>query len=51
MPIVSILPAIIALSILIIAHELGHFLAAKHSGIDVLEFSLGFGPRIFRLKR
>jgi regulator of sigma E protease len=28
-------------------HELGHFIAMKRNGIKVLEFSLGFGPRIF----
>ena len=33
----------------IIIHELGHFLAAKLVGINVLEFGLGFPPRIGRL--
>jgi regulator of sigma E protease len=31
---------------MVIAHELGHFLVAKWQGIKVLEFSLGFGPKI-----
>ncbi len=35
------------LSLLIIAHEFGHFLAAKKLGAIVEEFSLGFPPRIF----
>ena len=36
----SILIALLALSIIIIVHETGHFIAAKASGIKVLEFGL-----------
>jgi regulator of sigma E protease len=36
----------IALGILIFVHELGHFIIAKKSGVGVLKFSLGFGPKI-----
>ena len=43
----SILPAIIALGVLIIVHELGHFLAAKACGVYVERFSIGFGPRLW----
>lgn len=39
-----ILEAIIAFSLLVLVHELGHFLAAKWMGIRVDAFSLGFGP-------
>jgi regulator of sigma E protease len=35
----------------IIIHELGHFLAAKAVGINVLEFGVGFPPRMMRLFR
>ena len=42
----AILLAIIPLGFLIFIHELGHFLAAKRSGIKVITFSLGFGPKI-----
>ncbi|MCY4404171.1 MAG: site-2 protease family protein [Candidatus Poribacteria bacterium] len=42
----AILLAIIPLGFLIFIHELGHFLAAKRSGIKVIAFSLGFGPKI-----
>ncbi|MGP1932337.1 MAG: site-2 protease family protein, partial [Arsenophonus sp. ET-DL12-MAG3] len=34
---------IIALSLLIIAHEFGHFLIARRCGIFVEYFSIGFG--------
>ncbi len=49
----SFLSAIIAFGIIlipaIIIHELGHFLAAKIVGINVLEFGIGFPPRMVRL--
>ena len=41
-----VLPFLAVLGILIFFHELGHFLVAKHFGIKVLKFSLGFGPKI-----
>lgn len=39
--------AILIFSIIILFHELGHFLLAKRSGIRVNEFSLGLGPTLF----
>lgn len=46
----SIVSLIILLGVLIFVHEIGHFLAAKYSGVQVLKFSLGFGPKIFGRK-
>jgi len=43
---IDIVSVIILLGVLIFVHELGHFLAAKMSGVGVLKFSLGFGPRV-----
>jgi regulator of sigma E protease len=43
----GILSAIIALSFLIIIHELGHFLVAKAFKVKVNEFSLFMGPKLF----
>ena len=40
--------AIIIFGLLIAVHELGHFLAAKASGVRVLEFSIGMGPALFK---
>lgn len=34
------------LSILVFVHELGHFCVAKLSGVKVLKFSIGFGPKL-----
>ncbi len=41
---------IISLSILVLIHELGHFLTAKFFGVKVEEFGFGFPPRIFGKK-
>lgn len=48
---VLILQLIIAISALIILHELGHFAAARFFKIDVEEFGIGFPPRALRLWR
>ncbi|MGA8475292.1 MAG: M50 family metallopeptidase [Candidatus Cybelea sp.] len=37
---------LVMLSILIVLHELGHFVLARRNGVKVNEFSLGFGPRL-----
>lgn len=42
----SIIIAILVFSVIVIFHELGHFLLAKRNGITVTEFSLGMGPRL-----
>ncbi len=36
---------------MIVAHELGHYLTAKHYGIKVEEFFIGFGPRLWSFRR
>ena len=38
----------IVLGILVIVHESGHFLVAKACGVGVLEFSIGFGKKIWQ---
>ena len=47
----SIIIAFLILGIVIIVHELGHFVAAKLNGIMVEEFSVGMGPRIISTQR
>ena len=42
----SIILAILLFSFIVFFHELGHFIAAKRCGVEVIEFSLGFGPRL-----
>ena len=45
-----IIIAILGFSLLVIVHELGHFIMAKVNGIKVEEFSVGMGPEIFSIK-
>jgi regulator of sigma E protease len=48
--ILTIIIGIIVLSVLIIVHELGHFIAAKSTGVKVEEFGVGFPPRLYGKK-
>lgn len=41
-----ILLAVLLLCILIVVHELGHFIVGRLCGIGVVEFSVGFGPKL-----
>ena len=45
----TLLAFIVVVGVLIFVHELGHFVAAKTLGVQVLRFSLGIGPAIRRL--
>jgi len=42
--------AILAFSLLVIIHELGHFMLCRLNGVKVSEFSLGMGPKLFGIK-
>lgn len=43
----NLLSFVLLLSILVIAHEFGHYWVARRAGIRVLRFSVGFGPELF----
>lgn len=45
----AILTAVLVFSVIIIFHELGHFLVARAVGVTVEEFSVGFGPKLASL--
>ena len=45
-----ILLAILGLSVLVITHELGHYLMGKWLGFTITEFSVGLGPKLFGIK-
>lgn len=47
----NILVALLVLGVIIVIHELGHFLVAKFFKIKVETFSVGFGPRLFGIRR
>lgn len=42
--------AVMMFGIVITLHELGHFWAARATGVDVLEFAVGIGPKIYARK-
>jgi regulator of sigma E protease len=47
---VSVLAFVILISIMVVIHELGHFVVAKLCGVRVERFSVGFPPRLFGIK-
>lgn len=47
----KVILALLIFSLIIIIHELGHFLLAKKNGICVTEFSVGMGPRLVSFVR
>lgn len=49
--IITLVAGVIVLSVLIIVHELGHFIAAKATHCYVEEFGVGFPPRLWGKKR
>lgn len=48
--ILYILLAIVILGVIIVCHEFGHFIVGRLCGIGVVEFSVGFGPKILGWK-
>ena len=47
----SLLPFLAMIVVLIVIHELGHFITAKLAGVKVLEAGIGYPPRIWGFKR
>ena len=47
----NILAAIMIFSLLILVHELGHFLAARSFGVKVNEFAIGMGPTLLKKQK
>ena len=47
MNLLYIVIAILIFGVIIVIHELGHFLVAKSCGVKVNEFAIGMGPKIF----
>ena len=51
MQIIGILAFVVALLFSVMVHEFGHYLTARHYGMKVSEFFLGFGKRLWSTKR
>src|SRR3954464_9781902 len=47
----ALLAPLLVFGLVIFVHELGHFLAAKATGVYAPRFSIGFGPAIVRFRR
>lgn len=47
----SLIYTLLIICLIIVVHEFGHFLLAKKNGIEVVEFSVGFGPTLFAFER
>jgi regulator of sigma E protease len=48
---ITIITFLIMLIVLVVAHEFGHFITAKSRGVQVIEFGVGFPPRIWGIRR
>ncbi len=48
---ITALATIFVFGLIVFIHELGHFITAKMSGMQVDEFAIGFGPAIFKVQR
>ena len=46
----KILIGLLILALIIFVHEFGHFIIARINGIEVVEFTVGFGPKLFGWK-
>lgn len=47
----TIIAFILMFGLLVFVHEFGHFIFAKKAGMLVREFAIGFGPKIFSIKK
>lgn len=47
----DILAFVVILGVMVIAHELGHYIMAKRAGVKVEEFGFGYPPRLFGIRR
>ncbi len=48
---IALIAGILVLGLLVFVHELGHFITAKATGVQVDEFGIGFPPRLWAFKR
>lgn len=47
----TIIAFVLILGVLILVHEIGHFVSARKLGVDVEEFGIGFPPKMFSIKK
>ena len=44
-----ILLALCCLMFMVVVHEFGHYIAGKLLGFKIVEFAIGFGPRLIKI--
>ena len=49
--VLTIAAAVFVFGLLVLVHELGHFVTAKMTGMRVDEFAIGFGPKLVSFQR
>ena len=49
--ILTLIISVLIFGLVVMIHELGHFVCAKKAGIQVNEFSIGMGPALFTTVR
>jgi regulator of sigma E protease len=49
--VIAVVAFIVLIGVMVVVHEFGHFAVAKLCGVRVESFSVGFGPRLFGIKR
>ncbi len=47
----ALVSSVLPLGVLVIVHEMGHFVVARWMGVRILRFSIGFGPRLLTWTR
>ena len=48
---ITVVATVFVFGMLVLAHEFGHFITAKLTGMRVSEFAIGFGPKLLWNKR
>jgi regulator of sigma E protease len=48
---IRVIIGLVSLGLVVLVHEIGHYIAARLSGVDVETFSIGWGPVLFRKKK
>ena len=48
---INLIIFVVALCVLVVIHEFGHFITAKMFKVYVTEFSIGFGPALYSKKK
>lgn len=51
MTLLYVLTAVVILGVIVAVHEFGHYLMGRITGMAILEYAIGFGPKIFGFEK